>query len=702
MAIKKYIADADNTITNAYQNDLETRGTGANTGEADILDVFSIYGRQSTSSAELSRILVKFPVESITTDRSNGDIPASGSVNFYLKMYNAPHSKTVPDDYTITILAVSQSWQEGDGLDLESFKDVTYGNNGSNWMSGSNTANVGASATLTALSKTSGEANTRTLIVTDVEGNAVTFAIDNSLTTSTATKIAFGNANSNATQFATNIAAAVNAASTAGTLNITATASSATVTLTMTSTSIAGNRVTNIVGTAITDSVVTAASQWSASTPTVGYWTDIHGTVLAGGSYHTSSIKAADPNSFDQEQHIFNKTFTSGLEDLEIKITPLVEQWLAGTYSNYGVGVHLSASYEAYSSGAADGSHPRTPGEVYPVTDSNTGRDGVIYNPSGSTVSYYIKRFFGRGSQYFFKRPTIEARWDDSRRDNRGSFFYSSSLADRYDNMNTIYFYNYVRGALKDLPNFGPASGYKKEIYVSIFSGNLDNDNISSSAGGYASGACQALSVDSDYVNAGFLLVATGGIVSTGIYSASFAFTGASALTRLYDVWFTGSLNTLAAFSSTATRFFTGSIIPYTLNASEIKTRPSYYMNITNLRDKYRNNETARLQLYVREKGWSPTIYSKATEEIKTINVQSASYRLFRVIDGYECVPYGTGSDMHTALSYDVSGNYFDFDMSLLEAGYEYGFKFAFYDNTLSSWKEQPYVFKFRVEDYEY
>jgi len=572
MAIKKYTADADNTITNAYQNDLETRGTGANAGKADILDVFSIYGRQSTSSAELSRILIKFPVESISTDRNSGEIPASGSVNFYLKMYNAPHSKAVPDDYTITILAVSQSWQEGDGLDLESFKDVTYGNIGSNWKSASSTT----------------------------------------------------------------------------------------------------------------------------------YWTDIHGTVLAGGSYHTSSIKVADPNSFDQEQHIFNKTFTSGLEDLEIKITPLVEQWIAGTYSNYGVGVHLSASYEASSSGSADGSHPRTPGEVYPVTDSDTGRDGVIYNPSGSTVSYYIKRFFGRGSQYFFKRPTIEARWDDSKRDNRGSFFYSSSLADRNDNMNTIYFYNYVRGALKDIPNFGPAAGYKKEIYVSIFSGNLDNDNISSSAGGYASGACQALSVDSDYVNAGFLLVATGGVVSTGIYSASFAFTGASALTRLYDVWFTGSLNTLAAFSSTATRLFTGSIIPYTLNASEIKTRPSYYINITNLRDKYRNNETARLELYVRERGWSPTIYSKASEEIKTINMQSASYRLFRVIDGYECVSYGTGSDMHTALSYDVSGNYFDFDMSLLEAGYEYGFKFAFYDNTLSSWKEQPYIFKFRVEDYEY
>ena len=53
-------------------------------------------------------------------------------------------------------------------------------------------------------------------------------------------------------------------------------------------------------------------------------------------------------------------------------------------------------------------------------------------------------------------------------------------------------------------------------------------------------------------------------------------------------------------------------------------------------------------------------------------------------------------------MSYDVSGNYFDFDMNLLEPAYAYGFKFSFYDPALSTWLEQPYVFKFRVEDYEY
>ena len=53
-------------------------------------------------------------------------------------------------------------------------------------------------------------------------------------------------------------------------------------------------------------------------------------------------------------------------------------------------------------------------------------------------------------------------------------------------------------------------------------------------------------------------------------------------------------------------------------------------------------------------------------------------------------------------LSYDVSGNYFDFDMNILEPGYEYAFKFAFYDPALTSWSEQSETFRFRVEDYEY
>jgi len=125
-------------------------------------------------------------------------------------------------------------------------------------------------------------------------------------------------------------------------------------------------------------------------------------------------------------------------------------------------------------------------------------------------------------------------------------------------------------------------------------------------------------------------------------------------------------------------------------------------MNITNLKQNYRSNETARFNLYVRNKNWDPTIYTVANNDPEVLTIASASYRVFRILDAYEAIPYGTGSDMCTSLSHDVSGNYFDFDMSILQPGYQYAFKFSFYDPALASWSEQSEVFKFRVEDYEY
>ena len=55
MAIKRFFATKDNTITNAFKDGLTTRGTGSNMGAADIVEVFSIYGQETSSSSELSR-----------------------------------------------------------------------------------------------------------------------------------------------------------------------------------------------------------------------------------------------------------------------------------------------------------------------------------------------------------------------------------------------------------------------------------------------------------------------------------------------------------------------------------------------------------------------------------------------------------------------------------------------------------------------
>ena len=45
MAIKRYVATKDNTITNAYKSNLTERGISGNMGQSDILETFSIYAQ---------------------------------------------------------------------------------------------------------------------------------------------------------------------------------------------------------------------------------------------------------------------------------------------------------------------------------------------------------------------------------------------------------------------------------------------------------------------------------------------------------------------------------------------------------------------------------------------------------------------------------------------------------------------------------
>ena len=492
MAIKKYLASKDNTITNAFKSNLTTRGTGSNMGQSDVSEVFSIFGQQSTSSLENSRILVEWDIASIQSDRSAGAIPNSGSVNFFLNLYNAKHSFTLPKNFTLSIQPLSRSWEEGYGLDMEEYTDLGY----SNWE--------------------------------------------------------------------------VASSSSSGLIN----------------------------------------------------WT------TQGGDFHTGAYVAGSTLPS------FSQYFDKGTEDLSVDITSLVEEWLDGTSDdarqNYGVGILLSGSQE-------DGSLER---------------------------SFYTKKFFARGTEFFYKRPVIEARWDDSKKDNSGNFFLSSSLADAADNLNTLFLYNFVRGQLKDIPSIG--SG---EILLSVYS-SLGGQKITLPVG---SGV-----VSNDDVNV------TGSRVETGIYSATFAYTGSA--TTIYPVWHDGT-----------TEFHTGSAITVnSLSSLSYNPNPKYVSNITNLKPIYDTDENARFRLYIRQKDWSPTIYTKATSNIESEIIEDAYYKIFRIIDELDVIPYGTGSLNHTRLSYDVSGSYFDLDMNLLEPEYAYGIKFVYFVN--GAYHEQKELFKFRVE----
>ena len=498
MAIKRYFADADNTITNAFQEDLTTRGTGSNMGQADILEVFSIYAQQSSTSTELSRVLLRFPISQVNSDRLAELIPASGNVSFFLNLSNATHPHTLPKNYELTVEAIAADWQEGNGLDMEGYKDKTYDGIGSNWI------------------------------------NA------------------------------------------------------------------------------------------SSGTP----WT------TQGGDYHS------EPN--------YSVTFEKGDEDLSLDVTGLVEHWLNGQKQNYGFGIRLSSSYEALSSA----------------------------NSSGSQNSYYTKKFFARSSEFFHDRPVLEARWNSSRRDNRGNFYLSSSWAPPEDNLNTLFMYNYVRGVLKDIANYDATRPVLKLYYSS---GSVPEGD-------------PVYFRDADYNEINSI---TATRVSKGVYKARFA-VSSSAVNQTYpylvDVWSTGSLE-----------IHTGSAIianDYTL--SNFNPNSKYVVAIKNLKPKYHKGQIERFRLFVREKNWSPSIYTVAKSAPRNTLIESASYQICRSSDQKIVVPYGTGSTGETILSYDIEGNYFDLDTNLLEAGYTYDLKFSFYEDSLSSYREQPYTFKIRVDKDEY
>lgn len=343
--------------------------------------------------------------------------------------------------------------------------------------------------------------------------------------------------------------------------------------------------------------------------------------------------------------------FSDGTEDIEIDVTAMVERFLHDSGSGlgrYGFIVKLSGSYE---------------------TGSQT---------------YYTKKFFSRSSEYFFKRPILEARWDSSRKDSAANFYLSSALAPSDDNVNTLYLYNYIRGQLTDIPGLT-----NNVLDVSLFSGSA----LNVAPTGDPLKLPQAAGVASDGDT-----VAVGGKISDGIYTASLVFPAASSsVTTVFPVW-----------NKSNVQYHTGSAIEvYTFNASNMNPNPEYVSKITNLKDSYSTKENARFRLYVREKGWSPTMYTVANSEIENYVIEDAYFKIFRIVDDLEVIPFGTGSatspqqsgsaGSYTRLSYDISGNYFDFNMDLLEKGYAYGIKFAYYTN--GRYDEQPEVFKFRIDD---
>jgi len=635
MPIKRYQANADNTITNVFKD--STRATGSNMGLSDVMEIFCIYGEETSTSVELSRGLISFPISSIVTDRSAGVIPASGSVNFILKMYNAEHASTLPRNYTIDVNAVSGSWQEGNGLDLQTYLDLTNDSVGSNWINANNSFTA-AAATITISTPGNLVADTHTIRIITTDETVITATVKahgGTTTTTDTNSPTFAIVNGNANSTAANLKTCLDANS-----KLVATVENNIVTVTQATAGKAGNTIITLTDP---DSAGMSKTDFKGGN---GKW------ATAGGDYFSDTS-----SSFDQN-------FFNGEEDMSIDITTLVEQWMnsggnvLGSKLNHGMLVKLSSTEES------------------------------------ATTSTYTKMFFGRTTEYFFKRPVIEARWESGLKDDRNNFYYSSSLATAEDNLNTIYLYNYIRGKLQDIPSIAAHASAK--ICVSIFSGSSDNTE--------PYGEPLALVADGTHVRSAVPYSVTGSKVSTGIYKAVFAYTGSSTLKTIYDVWFSSSNGGAVSAGDASVQFHTGSITPLNFYSSNINPNGKYVVSMPNLKSSYSTRETERFRLYIRNKNWSPTVYTKSKSTPETLTIQSASYQIVRIVDQTVVIPHGTGSsdNNYSLLSYDISGNYFDFDLSMLESGYTYGFQFSFYEDSVSSYRQQPYLFKFKVENDEY
>ncbi len=493
MAIKRYFATGDNTITNAYKEGLSTKGTGSNMGASDILESFVLFGQVTSSAnvgtAEQSRILIQFDMNEILGDISSGVVPSS-SVDYVLKMYNAPHAGTTPLSYSLDVAMVRSDWNEGRGLDMDNYSDFGY----SNWLRRN------------------------------------------------------------------------------------------------------------------------AAVAWN----------------VTGGDYYGAS-------DFSSSYH-----FSGGVEDLELNVNFAIDRWRSLDKPNYGFLIK----------------HP----------------DKII---SGTLGSFYTKKFFGRTSEFVLKRPIIEARWNSCRQDQRGSFLISSSLASAANNINTLYLYNSVRGQLQDIPFldknlltvglYQDVNGSPSGNYLEIK--NSDNETVSAVTGG---------------------VLIEDGVKRSGIYTASFVSTSSFATVR--DVWFTSSDGGV-----TQTQYHTGTIEPVSLYGGSLLENVEYVSTITNLKDEYFAGEKPTLRVFARNKNWSPNIYTVANQQVVPEIIEDAYYRLYRVVDNYEILPYSTGSNQYTKMSYDVSGNYFDLDTSYLEDGYAYGIQLLYYIN--GKYEEQSEIFKFRISE---
>lgn len=353
--------------------------------------------------------------------------------------------------------------------------------------------------------------------------------------------------------------------------------------------------------------------------PTIFDWTE------PGGDFDSTSKK----------QFYFHE----GVEDCRINITDWFLQWARteSPYPNYGILIKFPEEAET--------SYQR---------------------------NFYIKKFFARKSQFFYKRPSLEVLLRDVNYVNlnyeRSHFVIGSSLNGDY--VNNLYYFNYSPyGVLTDIPGYETND---KRLYVKIFDSNMNvlRDNIRPLR------------------------------VSTGIYKYELSLRDSEigTSTRIYDCWY---------FQETDEKsFYTGKIL-LAKNENSYSFAPNVVipkLYIRNLKEKYSVKEKTMFHVLAHDQKWNPNIWVSYYKDGRknSIQLKNTYYKIVRKIDehvivDYSCMDEGSGVE-YTRLFYNGEYNYFYVDFSIFEPGFMYEIRFL---SVLEdgSYYEHPETFKFRVDE---
>ena len=244
---------------------------------------------------------------------------------------------------------------------------------------------------------------------------------------------------------------------------------------------------------------------------------------------------------------------------------------------------------------------------------------GIMMDPTIESdlnyTDYYRKKFYSRQTFYADRGPYLEARVNDFAGDDRANMQWSRT--------GSLYLYNVIGGVFRDLVG---------EVVVSI--------------------------ADSS----GTLLSVTASHGTTGIYSASFVLpTGSYSGSLFYDKWRAG-----ADQQVTGTFTFSKSGPVNTLTQYPLVAR------IRNLQDEYVPEDVPVFEVAFRKRPHTLPVFQTASLGPVPYIVERAWYAIENDATKERVVPFGTGSQDHTRLSYGGSGNSFKFHMTNLHAGNVY------------------------------